>query len=135
MHPIVRKTMLSNVDQAKLHDKNRIMIVDDEEFCLTTMKSMLFNLGIDIMNQVDSCINGLEALDTLKSAYKSNQSYKIIFTDFSMPVMGGIESITKMRSYLGEDLNIPRSEQPIIIGITGHVLVKCKNDGLNAGMD
>lgn len=39
------------------------MVVDDEEFCLTTMKSILFNLGIDTENQVDFCITGLEALD------------------------------------------------------------------------
>ena len=52
-----------------------------------------------------------------------------------MPVMSGIESTLKIRSYLDEELKIPRSEQPAIIGITGHVLVKYKNDGLNAGMD
>lgn len=86
------------------------MIVDDEEFCITTLKSMLFNLGIDTECQVDFCINGLEALETLVSAYRSNQSYKVIFTDFCMPVMSGIESTTKIRSFLGEELNIPRSE-------------------------
>lgn len=41
----------------------RIMVVDDEEFCLTTLKFILFNVGIDTEKQVDFCITGLEALD------------------------------------------------------------------------
>ena len=68
------------------------MIVDDEEFCLSTLSSMLFNLGIDTKSQVDFCINGHEALNTVKSAAKVNMSYDLIFTDFNMPVMNGIDS-------------------------------------------
>lgn len=40
-----------------------------------------------------------------------------------------------MRTYLQDELNIPRSQQPIIIGVTGHVLDKYKKDGVDAGMD
>lgn len=68
------------------------MVVDDEEFCLTTLKFILFNVGIDTENQVDFCITGLEALDQLKKAYKHNVAYRLILTDFNMPVMNGIES-------------------------------------------
>ena len=93
----------------KNFNDDRIMVVDDEEFCLTTIKSMLFNLGIDTQNQVDFCINGLEALNALKNAQKSNIRYKLIFTDFNMPVMNGIESTSQMRSYLLDELKIPRS--------------------------
>ena len=85
------------------------MIVDDEEFCLSTISSMLFNLGIDTQSQVDFCINGLEALNTVKSAMKLNMSYCLIFTDFNMPVMNGIESTLQIRKFLKEDLRIPRS--------------------------
>jgi CheY-like chemotaxis protein len=42
--------------------------------------------------------------------------YSIIFTDFSMPVMDGIEATTKIRAYLKH-----KNEKPIIIGVTGHV--------------
>ena len=51
---------------------------------------MLFNFGIDTENRVDFCITGLEALEKLKSAYKNNHNYAIIFTDFNMPIMNGI---------------------------------------------
>ena len=100
----------------------RIMVVDDEEFCLTTIQSLLFNNGIDTENRVDYCITGQEALEKLKNAYKQEHAYAIIFTDFNMPVMNGIESVGLMRKYLEKDRNIKRSLQPIIIGVTGHML-------------
>lgn len=34
------------------------MVVDDEEFCIETMRSMLDNAGVDTKYQVDFCING-----------------------------------------------------------------------------
>ena len=111
------------------------MVVDDEEFCLTTLKSVLFNFGIDTENRVDFCITGLEALDQLKKAYKEKVCYKLILTDFNMPVMNGIEATKHMRTYLKDELGIQRSQQPIIIGVTGHVLDKYKKDGIDAGMD
>ena len=44
---------------------NRIMVIDDEEFCQTMMKTYLFKAGIDVDSRVDSCIQGLEALETI----------------------------------------------------------------------
>ena len=67
-------------------------MVDDEEFCQTVMRSLLFKQGVDIDNRLDICINGQEALEQIKEAYAQNCTYKIIFMDFSMPIMDGIES-------------------------------------------
>lgn len=111
------------------------MVVDDEEFCLSTLKFILFNLGIDTDKQVDFCITGLEAVDQLKMAYEQKVYYKLIFTDFSMPIMNGIEATIQMRAHMNNELKIPKSQQPIIIGVTGHVLEKYKKDGIDAGMD
>jgi CheY-like chemotaxis protein len=113
----------------------RIMVVDDEEFCLTTIQSLLFNNGIDTENRVDYCITGQEALEKLKNAYKEDHAYCIIFTDFNMPVMSGIESTLHMRTYLEKERNIKRSLQPIIIGVTGHMLKEYQEEGIDAGMD
>jgi CheY-like chemotaxis protein len=52
----------------------------------------------------------------VKKTYENGMSYSIIFTDFSMPVMDGIEATKKIRRYLD-----PKKEYPIIIGVTGHV--------------
>jgi CheY-like chemotaxis protein len=45
-------------------------------------------------------LNGQTSLEKLKESYENNQRYQIIFTDFNMPVMDGIESTKKMREYL-----------------------------------
>lgn len=52
------------------YQNKRILVVDDEEFCLTMMKSMLFRNGIDVVNRVDFCINGQEGLNQIKEAQK-----------------------------------------------------------------
>ena len=31
-----------------VHKNNRILVVDDEEFCISAMKALLFKMGIDI---------------------------------------------------------------------------------------
>ena len=110
------------------------MVVDDEEFCIATMRAMLEKFGINIEYQVDFCIDGLESTKQLKKAFDMDMSYRIIFTDFSMPNMNGIEATKKMRKYL-DQMKKPKSEQPIIIGVTGHILEDYKIEGLNAGMD
>ena len=74
------------------YQKSRILVIDDEEFCLTMMRSLLFRNGIDVENQVDFCINGLEGLNQVKEAQKIGVRYKVIFTDFNMPLLDGIEA-------------------------------------------
>ena len=112
----------------------RIMIVDDEEFCIATMKSMLFSAGIDTDFHVDFCITGKEAVEQLIACSELGISYKVIFTDFSMPVMDGIEATTRMRAYL-KNKGVTVEEQPTIIGVTGHTLEEFMNQGREAGMN
>ena len=54
------------------------------------MMAMLQKAGIDTENQVDYCISGKEMVDQVKMASRFNIQYRVIFTDFSMPVMDGI---------------------------------------------
>ena len=75
------------------------MVVDDEEFCLTAMKILLQSFGINL-RQIDFCITGKEAVDILKKQMQKGLEYKIILTDFSMPIMDGIEATKHMRSYM-----------------------------------
>ena len=49
--------------------------------------------------------------------YKNGMSYQIIFTDFNMPVMNGIDATKAMKRYLVKKRIQPH---PIIIGLTGH---------------
>ena len=95
------------------------MVVDDEEFCIASMKAMLFSAGIQTDYQVDFCITGKEAVERLIACTELGLSYKVIFTDFSMPVMDGIEATKKMRAYLTSKGIV---DQPAIVGVTGHTL-------------
>ena len=78
----------------------KMMVIDDEEFCISSMKVMLQKAGIDTETQVDFCINGQEALSRLKATYEMGSSYSLILTDFNMPVLDGIEATARMREYL-----------------------------------
>ena len=62
---------------------------------------------------------------------KNGFAYNLILTDFSMPVMDGIESTRRIREFLREF----NGQQPKIIGITGHVTGEFRDKGTAAGMD
>ena len=66
------------------------------------MKSMLFRNGIDVEHRVDFCINGLEGLNQITEAQNLGVKYQVIFTDFNMPFLDGIEATEKIREYLHE---------------------------------
>ena len=76
------------------------MVVDDEEFCIATMKALFDNCGFNSEYEIDFCINGQECVDKVIDAYENGMTYGLIFTDFSMPVLNGIEATKKIRSYL-----------------------------------
>lgn len=69
-------------------------------------------------------------MDLVTQTSKLGCDYKLIFTDFSMPVMDGIESTKRITTYLKQEL-LPI---PVIIGLTGHVGNEYKEQGLKAGM-
>ena len=51
------------------------MVVDDEEFCISAMKTVLGLVGLDTQNIVDFCINGQEAIDMVKNYYSHGLEY------------------------------------------------------------
>ena len=81
---------------------------------------------------MDFCLSGEEAVTQVKKAYEHGMSYKIIFTDFSMPGMDGIEATYQIRKFLMET-NV--QNQPSIVGVTGHVHPDFTKKGIEAGMD
>ena len=52
-----------------------------------------------------------------------------------MPIMNGIESVSLMRKFLETEIKIARIHQPIIVGVTGHMLKEYRKEGIDAGMD
>lgn len=72
------------------------------------MKAIFQICGFNCDYQIDFCINGQESVDKVIEAYESGMTYGIIFTDFSMPVLNGIESTSQIRNYLQNEQKIAR---------------------------
>ena len=47
------------------YQHNKVLVVDDEEFCISAMKGMLFKAGLNLEYQVDFCISGLQAYELI----------------------------------------------------------------------
>ncbi|WCN10918.1 response regulator [Marinomonas mediterranea] len=71
----------------------RILVVDDHEISRTVLKNILD--GFDI--QADTASDGFQAIEAIRDAYHSQQKYDVIFMDWYMPKMNGIEASQKIR--------------------------------------
>jgi len=110
------------------------MVVDDEEFNISSMKAILFKIGANVEYQCDFCITGQEAVDQVKIVNTMGFKYSIILTDIQMPIKDGITATKEIREYF-DSIELKREDQPKIIGVTGHVLEDFYRQGNEAGMD
>ena len=95
----------------------RILIVDDVEINLKVFRGILKNTRI----QVDTAVNGVQALKLAQS-----KRYDIIFLDFMMPVMSGIETFRKLKLI---DLN----RNTHVIVLVTEAISEARGSYLNAG--
>ena len=119
-----------------LYKKNRILVVDDEEFCLSSLKAIMSRTNLNVKSQVDFVISAEEALFMVENLARIGFMYKLIITDFNMPETDGIQ-LTKQIRQLIPQLKIdglPYS-QPSIVGLTGHAVSKFCHLGIESGMD
>lgn len=95
--------------------KMRIMLVDDEERFLQTMKKMLINNGYDAMTATsgEDCLKQLE-----------QKLVHVVILDVKMPGMGGVETLKKIKQLY------PRVE---VIMLTGHATAASAVEGLKSG--
>lgn len=91
-----------------LHFENvKVLLVDDNDINNYVTEQMLRSYGVD----VDIAINGQAGLEL----YKDNE-YDIVFMDYLMPDMNGIETIKRMRE-IGE-----RGEKQLFVGLSSYVV-------------
>jgi signal transduction histidine kinase/DNA-binding response OmpR family regulator len=100
-----------NFNSEKLVDKNmlsglKVLMVDDTPMARSTLQSLLNDLGI----HADEAESGSEALEFIKRSEKDNIYYDIIFMDWRMPNMDGIETARNI-----SELGIKKSPQILMV--------------------
>ncbi|EEX93749.1 two-component system sensor protein [Vibrio orientalis CIP 102891 = ATCC 33934] len=101
--------VISHVVPSTLNDV-KAMVVDDNEHALLVMEDLL-----DVLPNRPSLVSSGElAIEALMEATKQNQPYNLVFMDWKMPVMSGIEATQKIRHTL------PAEQQPKIVIVTAY---------------
>ena len=118
----IRCATMDGLETVKEEEELRdILIVDDDAFNILTLEMMLGSLG----KKCDTAFNGKEAIEKLKKRkelihLENGDFYKIVFMDYNMPIMNGIETAQQIQEMIHKHL-IP--DVPII-GCTAHTDVK-----------
>ena len=121
------------VEQIECDCQPKILIVDDTSFNILAVKCMLEENFENI--QIDTAENGLIGLNKFKEGFEKicgckDRTYRLIFMDLQMPVMGGIESSKKilelMRNYIQKRYSCNSNKESKIS--------RCLSSYLNSGI-
>ncbi len=96
---------------------NDVLLCDDEEFNLSTIKNMLKKFNVN----ADTSTNGKECIDAILNKIKcncGNKYYKLLFLDMMMPVMDGLEATKKIQELINN--KIINDDLKIII-VSAHI--------------
>jgi two-component system chemotaxis response regulator CheY len=86
------------IDQAEIAEVfSRVLIVDDFEMMRVMIKQALGTFGITDTDQAES---GEQALELIKKSYRHKRPYKIVFCDWNMTGMSGIDLLQLVRQDL-----------------------------------
>jgi signal transduction histidine kinase/DNA-binding response OmpR family regulator/HPt (histidine-containing phosphotransfer) domain-containing protein len=73
----------------------RILVVDDIATNLKVVEGLLAPYRVT----VDTCLNGLQAIELVKRSVSEKRDYDIVFMDHMMPEMDGIEATAAIRAW------------------------------------
>ncbi|MCC7405354.1 MAG: response regulator [Bdellovibrionales bacterium] len=73
---------------------SRILLIDDFELTRVTLKIGLTNLGFKHLDEAD---DGDVALKKITDAYAAGTPFDLVFCDWNMPTMTGIELVKRLR--------------------------------------
>ena len=83
-------------------DRVNVLIVDDDEQMLRTSRDELESLGAS----VDCAHSGTEAMEMISAGQKNGKKYSIMFVEWKMPEMDGVETIRRIRTEINTDVPI-----------------------------
>lgn len=127
-YPMLPNYLVENVNELLVNEdkdegqKTKILIVEDDKVHQMLMKGVLDKLNTEL-HFVD---DGIEALNYLQS-----NDAEIIFMDFIMPIIGGVQATQAIRKLESEQMKSPS----IIIGLTALTSDYEHQSGLDAGMN
>lgn len=104
---VSQKVQEKRVENHTILQGKRALVVDDRNSAREIMLSMTQRFGLSS----DSAKNGKEALAKIMAADEQNDPYQIVFMDWKMPIMNGLDCIRTFQS-------IPLSVQPKAILVT-----------------
>ncbi|MCB9062137.1 MAG: response regulator [Halobacteriovoraceae bacterium] len=77
-----------------IDSESRILIIDDFEMLLIAMRKALENLGF---KNIDQAEDGTTAWQMIESAKNNGEPYALIFSDWTMPEMSGMDLFRKIK--------------------------------------
>lgn len=77
---------------SKKSSKLRILVVEDDFMVRQVIRDILEAYGV-----VDIAVNGEEAIQAFRVAWRKQEPYDLICMDIMMPIMDGNESLSKIR--------------------------------------
>jgi CheY-like chemotaxis protein len=85
---------VSRVQELFSRGKAKILLMDDEEFLLDAISSILRSLGYSI----ETAVNGQKAIDLVKQAKLDGNPFEVVILDLTIPGgMGGKQAIKEIR--------------------------------------
>ena len=124
--PVTQETVPSNFSEIAGDPSSLdVLLVDDSISILKIMTMSLQRAG----HRVHQATDGQCGLDMMKA-----QRFDLVLMDFQMPVMGGVEAVTKFREF-EEAERIARGDHQVIIGMSARGDSSTKDEALNCGMD
>ncbi|MDR0457077.1 MAG: response regulator [Treponema sp.] len=98
----------------------RILVVDDISTNLKVAEGLLSPYRV----AVDTCLNGLQAIEMVKQAALEKHGYDVVLMDHMMPEMDGIEATAAIRAWEKEQQKKTSLNQQIpIIALTANAVV------------
>ena len=100
----------------------RILVVDDSEQILDYFKRIFSEMNI----KCDLVTNGMEATELVRKSKEENVPYDMVFIDYLMEEMDGIETTRSIKKIIGENLYV------IMISMTDWNIIE--DEALEAGV-
>ncbi len=99
---IDKKLSNRSIFDRSVYAATRVLVVDDDQTVLDYFRRMMAQFEI----RCDLALSGREALDMVGAAVAQNNAYHIIFVDYLMEEMDGIETVRRIRQVAGESVSV-----------------------------